>query len=136
MTATALRSADSISAVLGCFFDGDDTLWETMPLYTEAKGRFYDLMAAAGFDRGAAEKRFEAVDCANVERFGFSQEPSESASLQVENPKPARHGRSVALSVQGPVLYRLVARLNSRLGPTWWAVTTSRNVGRAGRLAG
>ena len=57
----------------GVIFDGDDTLWETMPLYTEAKQRFYDLMAAAGFDRGTAEERFEAIDHANVERFGFSQ---------------------------------------------------------------
>ena len=36
----------------GVIFDGDDTLWETMPLYTGAKERFYGLMGASGFDRG------------------------------------------------------------------------------------
>ncbi len=62
----------------GVIFDGDDTLWETMPLCAGAKGRFYGLMGAAGFDRGAAEERFEErfeeIDRANVERFVFSHE--------------------------------------------------------------
>ncbi len=58
----------------GVIFDGDDTLWETMPLYTDAKQRFFDLIARLDFDRGVAEERFEAIDHDNVKRFGFSQQ--------------------------------------------------------------
>ena len=31
-------------------FDADDTLWETTPLYTEARQRFDGLMADSGLD--------------------------------------------------------------------------------------
>jgi putative hydrolase of the HAD superfamily len=54
-------------------FDGDDTLWETMPLYTEAKHRFYVAMAEQGFDSRDVAEDFEKIDLNNMERFGFGR---------------------------------------------------------------
>ena len=31
-------------------FDGDDTLWDTMPTYTRIKNKFFVLMGREGFD--------------------------------------------------------------------------------------
>jgi hypothetical protein len=41
-------------------FDGDDTLWRTMPLYTAAKRRFFALLGELGFDAKCVEQEFEA----------------------------------------------------------------------------
>lgn len=57
----------------GVICDGDDTLWATMPLYTAAKERFFRLMGDEGFDVATAEQVFEAIDLANVDRFGFTK---------------------------------------------------------------
>jgi putative hydrolase of the HAD superfamily len=58
----------------GIIFDGDDTLWETAPLYTRAKEEFFARMAALGFDPLEVQKTFQLIDVANVDRFGFSKE--------------------------------------------------------------
>ena len=38
----------SRSAEVTLIFDGDDTLWRTMPLYAQAKRRFFDCMESLG----------------------------------------------------------------------------------------
>src|SRR6267142_2185109 len=53
-------------------FDGDDTLWFTMPLYRRAKEQFFMIMQLQGFDRGSVEEFFENLDAKNVRRLGFS----------------------------------------------------------------
>jgi hypothetical protein len=53
-------------------FDGDDTLWRTMPLYTEAKARFFALMARAVGDSDGYEREFEERDHRNVAKWGFT----------------------------------------------------------------
>lgn len=58
----------------GLIFDGDDTLWETMPLYLRAKERFYDKMQKLGFDQREVITQFEMTDCENVQVLGFSKE--------------------------------------------------------------
>jgi putative hydrolase of the HAD superfamily len=55
-------------------FDGDDTLWETMPAYTRAKHGFFREMALVGFNEQEVELHFEKIDIANVDRLGFSRE--------------------------------------------------------------
>jgi putative hydrolase of the HAD superfamily len=55
-------------------FDADDTLWDTQPLYSEAKRRFFLEMAEAGFPLEGVRQRLEVIDHANVSRFGFSKE--------------------------------------------------------------
>jgi putative hydrolase of the HAD superfamily len=57
----------------GIIFDGDDTLWYTMPIYTKAKQEFFDEMFALGFDPEEVERTFEQIDAQNVSRFGFSK---------------------------------------------------------------
>src|ERR1700688_4600773 len=54
-------------------FDGDDTLWKTMPLYTEAKEKFFNLMQKEGFVRAMVESFFENRDQKNVKTLGFSR---------------------------------------------------------------
>src|SRR5260370_3739929 len=55
-------------------FDGDDSLWRTMPLYTDAKTRFFALMARAVPDAAGIEREFEARDHRNVAKWGFTVE--------------------------------------------------------------
>lgn len=57
----------------GIIFDGDDTLWETMPFYTEAKNEFYVEMGRLGFDPAKVSKAFEFLDKSNVGKYGFSK---------------------------------------------------------------
>jgi putative hydrolase of the HAD superfamily len=55
-------------------FDGDDTLWETTPLYAGAKQDFFGRMSLLGFDPREVEREFHLIDVANVDRLGFSKE--------------------------------------------------------------
>jgi putative hydrolase of the HAD superfamily len=57
----------------GIIFDGDDTLWETMPIYTRAKREFFGEMSSLGFDPQEVENVFETTDVANVSRLGFTK---------------------------------------------------------------
>jgi putative hydrolase of the HAD superfamily len=54
-------------------FDGDDTLWKTMPIYTEAKQTFFRLMEREGFSRIKVERFFNNRDRQNVRTLGFSK---------------------------------------------------------------
>lgn len=57
----------------GIIFDGDDTLWEMMPVYTKAKREFFSEMSSLGFDSQEVESVFESTDVANVNRLGFTK---------------------------------------------------------------
>jgi putative hydrolase of the HAD superfamily len=55
-------------------FDGDDTLWRTMPLYTAAKAEFGRVLSSRiGVPPRKAIETLEKLDRANVQRFGFSR---------------------------------------------------------------
>jgi putative hydrolase of the HAD superfamily len=54
-------------------FDGDDTLWRTMPLYDRAKQQFQRAMVRIGYDPLTAVGHLDALDCKNVEAYGFSK---------------------------------------------------------------
>jgi putative hydrolase of the HAD superfamily len=58
---------------IGIIFDGDDTLWETMPVYTAAKEEFFKEMSLIGFEPQEVEKAFESRDVANVRKLGFTK---------------------------------------------------------------
>jgi putative hydrolase of the HAD superfamily len=64
-------------------FDGDDTLWRTMPLYTRAKVRFFSKMEQLGFDRNEVETTFERRDSKNVDRWGFTVERFRRSMVEV-----------------------------------------------------
>jgi putative hydrolase of the HAD superfamily len=55
-------------------FDGDDTLWETMPIYSDAKAAFFRQMSEWGFDEQEVRLRFDRVDAENVKRLGFTRQ--------------------------------------------------------------
>jgi putative hydrolase of the HAD superfamily len=55
-------------------FDGDDTLWSTMPLYDIAKQRFAEHVADLVTSRDEAIKRLDVIDHSNVAIMGFSPE--------------------------------------------------------------
>ena len=55
-------------------FDGDDTLWSTMPLYDSAKRRFADCVESLVPSPNYAIGRLDEIDHANVAYFGFSKE--------------------------------------------------------------
>lgn len=58
----------------GIIFDGDDTLWQTMPLYTQAKADFCRYLASFGFDPEAVLEEFERTDLKNFAILGFTRE--------------------------------------------------------------
>ncbi len=55
-------------------FDGDDTLWSTMPLYDVAKQHFAEQVADLVPSHDVAIKRLDAIDHSNVAIMGFSPE--------------------------------------------------------------
>lgn len=50
------RKAHNNRRKAGAIFDGDDTLWESQPLYIAAKIRFFREMSQIGFPQGQADK--------------------------------------------------------------------------------
>lgn len=66
----------------GVIFDGDDTLWETMPLYTAAKAHFYRRMAELGFVEGGVPQRFEDIDVRNLAVHGFGRRRFPSSMVE------------------------------------------------------
>jgi putative hydrolase of the HAD superfamily len=57
----------------GLIFDGDDTLWETMPFYNQTKTVFYAEMGKMGFEKKEVMKAFEKIDVDNTKIMGFSK---------------------------------------------------------------
>lgn len=53
-------------------FDGDDTLWETEPLYDRARCAVATTVSARGLDPDRWDLLERVIDVANVERFGLS----------------------------------------------------------------
>src|ERR1700688_1563795 len=66
-------------------FDGDDTLWDTMPIYTRIKNKFFVLMAREGFDATKVEEFFEQRDIQNVSRWGFARKRFQISMLETFN---------------------------------------------------
>lgn len=58
---------------VGVIFDGDDTLWDTQPLYDQAKAIVSDEMVRLGYEKEEAERLLENIDVSNVRHFGFSR---------------------------------------------------------------
>lgn len=81
-------------------FDGDDTLWDTMPLYIKAKKSFLRLMKAQRLDQGVAERTFEACDRRNVRNLGFSKKRFGLSMIQTYRLLRARSGFAPSKSVE------------------------------------
>ena len=81
-------------------FDGDDTLWRTMPLYSSAKRRFFTLMGDLGFDEKCVEEEFEARDLENVSAWGFTVERFRRSMVETYDSFARRHSKSAMLRVE------------------------------------
>jgi putative hydrolase of the HAD superfamily len=81
-------------------FDGDDTLWDTMHLYTKAKLRFLAAMQACGFDRRQVQMHFEERDKRNVRVLGFSRKRFAVSMIQTYRFFTAQAHRIPAKSVE------------------------------------
>lgn len=55
-------------------FDGDDTLWQTQPLYDKAVNKFLDFMQKIGLDRELAKVKLVKKEAINIKKLGFSKE--------------------------------------------------------------
>lgn len=85
-------------------FDGDDTLWRTMPLYDAAKRHFVDLMRKQGFAAEEVEKYFEERDRSNVKRLGFSRRRFGLSMMQTYRQFAHVHHRPIKKSVDRQIL--------------------------------
>ena len=52
-------------------FDGDDTLWDTMSLYSSAKAKLNKFLSLRGCDADKVAAFFEQEDQSNVPLMGF-----------------------------------------------------------------
>jgi putative hydrolase of the HAD superfamily len=73
-------------------FDGDDTLWRTMPLYVEAKRRFFALVSELVPTASGIEEEFEERDRANVARWGFTIERFRNSMVETYRERVSRAG--------------------------------------------
>lgn len=83
------------SARATLIFDGDDTLWRTMPLYTAAKQQFIRQMGKWGFDVIAVEAEFEERDVRNVANWGFTVERFRRSMLETYRLFSEKRGRVI-----------------------------------------
>jgi putative hydrolase of the HAD superfamily len=68
--------------VRGIIFDGDDTLWQTEPLYDNARQAARSVVERAGLD-GAAWEEFERmIDVKNVDQLGLGVDRFPTSCLQ------------------------------------------------------
>src|SRR5271170_653505 len=91
-------SASSMYSTI--IFDGDDTLWRTMPLYTAAKRRFFALMSNLGFDTKCVEEEFEARDMKNVSAWGFTVERFRRSMVETYEAVARRQEKSPSLRIE------------------------------------
>lgn len=63
-------------------FDGDDTLWETQPLYEAAKQDFVLLLRQHGIVHDAAVALLDEIDAEQVLSLGFSRERFPSSMVR------------------------------------------------------
>lgn len=76
-------------------FDGDDTLWETEPIYDHARRRIGDLLAHFGVDVDRWEMVERKIDLERVEMVGFSWTRfPRSCQLAFHEVEPHRRGFS------------------------------------------
>jgi putative hydrolase of the HAD superfamily len=69
---TSQKKQRAIPSTECVIFDGDDTLWSTMPLYEAAKSDFQTLMRR--FDPEFDLSELEIIDSNNVDKYGFCKE--------------------------------------------------------------
>jgi putative hydrolase of the HAD superfamily len=77
-------------------FDGDDTLWETEPLYDQARILAGQVAASAGFDPEQFDRLQRAIDVAEFKNLGLSAERFPSSSVKALEALAHQEGRYVS----------------------------------------
>lgn len=85
-------------------FDGDDTLWSTMPLYVEAKRLFATKVAHCVSSAKEAIDYLDSVDEANVSSMGFTPRRFSHSLVQSYRELCSRHGVAVDYAVECELL--------------------------------
>ncbi|HEY6347635.1 MAG TPA: HAD family hydrolase [Bryobacteraceae bacterium] len=98
-------------------FDGDDTLWRTMPLYTAAKRRFFTLLARLGFDANCVEEEFEARDVRNVAAWGFTVERFRRSMVETYDAFARRQGETPLLRVEQRISRLATSVVRNKIRP-------------------
>lgn len=97
-------------------FDGDDTLWRTMPIYTGAKARFFALMTKAVPDTANIEQEFDQRDRDNVARWGFTAERFRNSMVETYRSRILAAGALPELKREAAVS-RIAASIARRRAP-------------------
>lgn len=84
-------------------FDGDDTLWRTMPLYTDAKRRFFALMSKAVPQTHGIEQEFEERDRRNVTKWGFTVERFRNSMVETYRARSLAAGDPAQLKFESRI---------------------------------
>lgn len=84
-------------------FDGDDTLWETEPLYDEARAEARVVVESAGLDGAVWEARERQIDVENAEHVGHSADRFPASCVQAYDELCAATGGSGAQAVREAV---------------------------------
>jgi putative hydrolase of the HAD superfamily len=100
-------------------FDGDDTLWRTMPFYTDAKARFFSLVSETIPDPNGIEGEFEERDHRNVEKWGFTVERFRNSMVETYRDRMLAAGLSPELKREAAIsrIATSVARRRAPLLP-------------------
>ena len=97
-------------------FDGDDTLWRTMPIYSGAKARFFALMARAVPDTTDIEQEFDQRDKQNVAKWGFTAERFRNSMVETYRARALAAGASPELKREAAVS-KIAASIARRKAP-------------------
>lgn len=73
-------------------FDGDDTLWDTQPLYEAAKDEFEHLCRELGLWGTGVRSQLDRVDAERVASLGFSRNRFPGSLVQVIETRAAKAG--------------------------------------------
>ena len=97
-------------------FDGDDTLWRTMPIYSGAKARFFALMARAVPDTTDIEQEFDQRDKQNVAKWCFTAERFRNSMVETYRARALAAGASPELKREAAVS-KIAASIARRKAP-------------------
>jgi putative hydrolase of the HAD superfamily len=97
-------------------FDGDDTLWRTMPLYTQAKRRFFALVARVVEAAEGIEEEFEERDQRNVAKWGFTVERFRNSMVETYRARVLAAGSSPELKRESEIS-RIATSVSRRRAP-------------------
>jgi putative hydrolase of the HAD superfamily len=115
-------------------FDGDDTLWRTMPLYTEAKRRFFTLVSRLVPTAQDIETEFEDRDHRNVARWGFTVERFRNSMVETYRELVFRAGGTPQLSRETQISNLATSVIHRKVSPMPFARRTAETIASRARL--